>query len=96
MANISMYFMERPAGKMKLAFLENPSSTFAWIFKNIQLTPSSFLGLCEIACWYWPDLARIQATKLGLGRISLNFNRNVNIKLFQLTENPSSMLSQWS
>ena len=24
------------AGKMKLEFLENPSSTFAWIFLNIQ------------------------------------------------------------
>ena len=34
-----------PAGKMKLEFLEYPSSTFAWIFKNIQLIPSSFLGL---------------------------------------------------
>ena len=35
-----------PAGKMKLEFLENPSSTFAWIFNNIQLIPSSFLGFC--------------------------------------------------
>ena len=35
-----------PAGKMKLEFLENPSSTFAWIFKNIRLIPNSFLGFC--------------------------------------------------
>ena len=32
-----------------------------------------FWDFLEIACWYWPDLARIQAAKLGLGTISLNF-----------------------
>ena len=36
-----------------------------------------FWDLLEIACWYWPDLAIIQATKLGLGRISLTSKLNV-------------------
>ena len=43
---MSKMFKDLPAGKMKLEFLENPSSTFAWIFKNIQLIPSSFLRFC--------------------------------------------------
>ena len=62
-----------PAGKMKLEFLENPSSTLLEISRISNLFQAHFWDFLEIACWYWPDLARIQPTKLGLGRISLNF-----------------------
>ena len=62
-----------PAGKMKLEFLENPSSTLLGNSRISNLFQAHFLDFLEIACWYWPDLARIQATMLGLGRSSLNF-----------------------
>ena len=41
---LNVSILKNRAGKMKLEFLENPRSTFALIFKNIQLIPSSFLG----------------------------------------------------
>ena len=63
----------QPARKMKLEFLENPSSTLLGYSRISNLFQVHFLDFLEIACWYWPDLARIQATKLGLSRISLNF-----------------------
>ena len=62
-----------PAGKMKLEFLENPSSTLLGYSRISNLFQAHFLDFLEIACRYWPNLARIQANKLGLGRISLNF-----------------------
>ena len=58
-----------PAGKMKLEFLENPSSTLLGYSRISKLIQAHFLDFLEIACLYWPDLAIIQATKLGLGRI---------------------------
>ena len=61
------------AGKMKLEFLENPSATLLGYSRISNLFQAYFWDFFEIACWYWPDLARIQASKLGLGRISLNF-----------------------
>ena len=61
-----------PAGKMKLEFLENPSSTLLGFSRISNLFQAHFWDFLEIACWYWLDLARIQATKLGLGRTSLN------------------------
>ena len=60
-----------PAGKMKLELLENPSSTLLGYSRISNLIQAHFWDFLEIACWYWPDLAIIQATKLGLGRISL-------------------------
>ena len=66
---VHLHWRFLPAGKMKLEFLENPSSAS----KISNLFQAHFWDSLEIACWYWPDLARIQATKLGLGRISLNF-----------------------
>ena len=59
--------------KWKLEFLENPSSTLLGYSKISNLIQAYFWDFLEIACWYWPDLAIIQATKLGLSRISLNF-----------------------
>ena len=64
---------DSPAGKMKLEFLENPSSTLLGFSRIFNLFQAHFWDFLEIACWYWPDLARIQASKLGLGRNSLNF-----------------------
>ena len=61
-----------PAGKMKLEFLESPSSIFLGYSRISNSIQAHFWDFLEIACWYWPDLATIQATKLGLGRISLN------------------------
>ena len=65
--NTNGFFFTQPAGKMKLEFLENPRSRISNLFQ------AHFWDFVEIACWYWSDLARIQATKLGLGRSSLNF-----------------------
>ena len=62
-----------PVGKMKLEFLENPSSTLLGFSRISDLFQAHFWDFVEKACWYWSDLARIQATKLGLGRISLDF-----------------------
>ena len=64
-----------PAGKIKLDFLENPSSTLLGYSRMSNLIQAHFWDFLEIACWYWPDLAIIQATKLGLARISLNFRQ---------------------
>ena len=69
----ALHGIETPAGKMKLEFLENPSSTLLGYPRISNLFQAHFWDFLEIACWYWPDLARIQSTKLGLGRISLNF-----------------------
>ena len=63
----------KTAGKMKLEILDNPSSTLLGYSRISNLFQAHFWDLPEIACWYWPDLAKIQATKLGLGIISLNF-----------------------
>ena len=43
------------------------------VYLNVMISVVHFWDYLEIACWYWPDLARIQATKLRLCRISLNF-----------------------
>ena len=61
------------ARKMKLEFLENPSSILLEYSRISNLFQAHFWDFLEIACWYLPDLARIQATKLRSGRISLNF-----------------------
>ena len=34
-----------------------------------------FWDFLEIACWYWPDLAKFQADKHGISRINLNFRQ---------------------
>ena len=82
-----------PTGKMKLEFLGNPISTFLAYSRISNLIQDHFWDFIEIACWYWPDLAIIQATKLGFGRISLNFKQiSREFKLFQLPENRGSML----
>ena len=57
---------------MKLEFFEIPSKVELGFSRISNLFQAHFWDFLEIACWYWPDLARIQATKLGLGRISLN------------------------
>ena len=57
---------------MKLDFLENPSSTLLGYSRISNLIEAHFL---EIACWYLSDLAIVQATKLELDRISLNFRK---------------------
>ena len=62
-----------PAGKMKLEFLENPSSTLLGYSRISNLFQAHFWDFLEIASWYWPDSARIQTSKFGLGRNSLNF-----------------------
>ena len=59
------------AGKMKLEFLENPRSSLLGFSRISNSFQTHFLDFLEIACCYWPDLARIQATKLGLSRISI-------------------------
>ena len=48
---------KKPAGKMKLEFLENRSS-----FLGYNLIQAHFWDFLEIACWYWPDFAIIQAS----------------------------------
>ena len=58
----------QPAGKIKLEFLENPSSTLLGYSRISNLIQAHFWDFLEIACWYWPDLTIIQANKLGLGR----------------------------
>ena len=70
-----LFVLTFPAGKMKLDFLENPSSTLLGYSRISNLIQAHFWDFPEIACWYWPDLAIIQATKLGLARISLNFRQ---------------------
>ena len=76
-ANTSKLFQEKlPAGKMKLEFLENPSSTLLGYSTISNLIQPPFWDFLEIACWYWPDLAIIQANKLGLRRISLNLKND--------------------
>ena len=78
-----------PAGKMKLEFLENPSSTLLGYSRISNLIQAHFWDFLEIACWYWPDLAIIQVTKLGLGRISLNLRQKCE---FQENSNFSNFL----
>ena len=69
-AGVLMYIFQMtgfrlsPAGKMKLEFLENPSSTLLGFSRISNLFQAYFWDFLEIACWCWPDLARIQATKL--------------------------------
>ena len=97
--SIFQFRMPRPAVRGPLS---HRVSSITWkVFYDLSLLGYSrisnlfqahFWDFLEIACWYWPDLARIQASKLGLGITS---NGNMNFKLFQLPENPSSMLSQW-
>ena len=60
---------------MKLEFLENPSLILLGYSRISNLIQAHFLDFLEIAGWFWPDLAIIQATELGLGRISLNFRQ---------------------
>ena len=55
--------------------LENPSSTQLGYSRISILIQAHFWDCLEIACWYWSDLAIIQATELGLGRISLNLRQ---------------------
>ena len=62
-------------GKNEVRILENPSSTLLGYSRISNLIQAHFWDFLEIACWYWPDLAIIQATKLGLGRISLSFRQ---------------------
>ena len=64
-----------PAGKMKLEFLESPSSTLLGCSRISNLIQAYLWDFLEIACWYWPYLAIIQATKFGLGGISLNLRQ---------------------
>ena len=78
-----------PAGKVKLEFLENPNITLLGYSRISNLIQAHFWDFLEIACWYWPDLAIIQATKLGLGRISLNFRQKCG---FQENSNFSNSL----
>ena len=73
----------KPAGKMKLEFIESASSTLLGYSRISNLFQAHFWDFLGIACWYWPDLARIQATKLGLGRISLNFKWKREFQVFQ-------------
>ena len=63
-------------------FLENPSSTLLGYSRISNLIRAHFWDFLEIACWYWPDLAIIQATKLGLGIISLNYKQKCGIQAF--------------
>ena len=56
---------------------------------SLSLIQVHFCDFLEIASWYWPDLAIIQATKLGLGRISLNFRQKCG---FQENSNFSNSL----
>ena len=65
----------KPAGKMKLEFLENPSSTLLGFSRISNLIQAHALDSLVIVCWYWPDLAIFQADKLGIGRINLNFRQ---------------------
>ena len=60
---------------MKLDFLENPSSALLGFSRISNLIQVHFWDFLEIACWYWPDLAIVQATKLVLGRNSLNLGQ---------------------
>ena len=61
--------------KIKLEFLENPSSTWLGYSRIPNLIQAHFWDFLEIACWYWPDLAIFAADKLGIGRINLNFRQ---------------------
>ena len=70
------------AGKMKLEFLENPSSNLLGYSRISNLIHAHFWEFLEIACWYWPDLAIIQAPKLGLGIISLKYKQKCGIQAF--------------
>ena len=65
--------LQPPAGKIKLEFLEDPSLTLLGYSRISNLFQAHLWDFLEIACWYWRDLARTQATKLASGRISLNF-----------------------
>ena len=47
--------------KMKLEFLEKPSSTLLGYSRISNLIQAHFWDFLEIACWYWPDLAIFQA-----------------------------------
>ena len=58
-----------PAGNMHLV-LENSSSTLLEYSRISYLIQAYFWDFLEIACWYWPDLAIMQANKLGLGRMN--------------------------
>ena len=67
--------LHSPAGKMKLEFLENTSSTLLGYSRISNLFQAHFWDFLEIACWHWPDLAIIQADNLEIGRINLNFRQ---------------------
>ena len=71
------YNLCNPAGKMKLEFLENPSSTLLGYSRISNLILAHFLDFLD-----WPTLTIIQATKIGLGRISLNFRQKCGIQAF--------------
>ena len=60
---------------MKLEFLECPSSISLGYSRISNLIQAHFLDFLEIACWYWPGLAIIQANKPGMCRIKLNFRQ---------------------
>ena len=64
-----------PAGKTKLEFLENPSSTLLGYSRISNLIQAHFWDFLEIASCYWSDLVISHADKLGIGRINLNFRQ---------------------
>ena len=47
-----------PAGKIKLELLENPSLTLLGFSEISKLIQAHFWDFLEMACWYWPDLAK--------------------------------------
>ena len=71
--NVRLKFISLSCRKNEVRFFENPSSTLLGYSRISKLSQAQLWDFLEIACWYWPYLAIIQATKLGLGRISLNF-----------------------
>ena len=55
--------------------LENPSKVELGFSRISNLIQVYFWDFLEIACWYWPNFAIVQATELGLGRNTLNFRQ---------------------
>ena len=90
------YCVGPPADTMKLEFLESPSSTLLEYSRISNLLQAHFWDFLEIACWYWPDLTRIQVTKLGLSKISLNFKKKCEFQVFPIPLKSKPMLTQWS
>ena len=54
----------RPAGNMKLEFLENRRSTLLGYLRISNLFQAHFWDFPEIACWHWPDLREFKLLSL--------------------------------